>query len=1310
MFLPAATASADSPDIAFDAQGNAVVTDRRSGSIRIVSPSGDVRPLLDRSGIPVVIEGATAVAIDPLAGDIYISESDEIWRIGRDGILSEVAGPGLAVGSASGGPPVAQETEPALRDVVSIAAGGMGRLYIGTYDGRVLSLADRRLELLAASADARSVFTAGQQPATLPGGPIHAIVAERDGALYVAQGGGVYRIRPDGGQAQLAAKLPQAISQEQRSDFSYEPAAVTGLAMHEGQVYVGTAREGVLRLHADGTLKRFIPADPRLHGGRVDADGNGRLGVLRGQFSQLQLFEFDPSGHQRSAIPVRDLSAKAATARASAGGPPRRDIVGGEEVPESRWQAVVLVGQPDSECSGSLVAPDWVLTAAHCLLDDDLQRAPSAVVSVCHDRTKPAECLAWQVPSRTIVLHDDVFRVQFGTVLGFELGERWFNDLALVQTERPISGVEPIRLLDELAESTYLRDAGLSVGWGEQDHDAATRTSPDIKREVPVEISLPGACDDANAYRQFGRTIFRFGIPIHQLCAGTLEAGISSGDSGGPLLVATDDGWGQVGIVSGTVSVLRTALFGARHFSLYERVSRFHDWIESHVSPASQPAAPADAASSERFRDCDLCPEMTVLEAGRFTMGDDRYGISSPPVPVRIGNQFAIGTREVTFAEWDACVADGGCAAYRPADEGWGRESRPVINVSWLDARAYARWLTETTGRLYRLPSEAEWEYAARAGQPGRWTSGDTWVPAQFNYGASSTRPAGSFAPNAWGLHDMLGNVWEWTEDCWAWTLDDTPADGTASASGDCSRRSVRGGSFKNAANDVNISLPGRNYEPQGDRETHVGMRLVAEVVPDDHGNLRGDATEIASGIEELRAGSTMQGRISPADDIDYFQLRTNTETAVEIWTAGDLDTEGVLIDESGRVIAQEDTGGSGGNFRISARLPAGTYFVRIGSFAGRGAGEYDLHVSATAAGGAGEADDHGDDESTATLLPLDEAVAGRIDPERDIDVFRLDLDTAATVEIFTTGDTDTFGSLDGGLHESDGGGAGFNFRIEADLSRGAHFVRVTSFRSSETGPYAIQARVIASRDPETDAPDLQPGETFRDCDECPEMTVVAAGEFLMGDIRFSASAPPQPIRIPGPFAIGTHEVTFAEWNACADDGGCNAYRPPDDGADRADHPVTGVSWLDAQAYAEWLTAKSGRRYRLPSEAEWEYAARAGQTGRWTFGDAWTPGHFNYASAGTRPVGTYAPNAWGLRDVLGNVWEWTLDCWDWDLDGTPPDASPRLTGACEDRSIRGGSFRNRANSTNGSLPGRNYSPLEGRHPYIGIRLVAAVAR
>ena len=705
MFLPAATASADSPDIAFDAQGNAVVTDRRSGSIRIVSPSGDVRPLLDRSGIPVVIEGATAVAIDPLAGDIYISESDEIWRIGRDGILSEVAGPGLAVGSASGGPPVAQETEPALRDIVSIAAGSTGRLFLGTYDGRVLSLADRRLDLLAASADARSVVTAGQHPATLPGGPIRDIVAAQDGALYVAQGGSVYRIQSDGGRARFAVELAQLADQEQPSDFSNEPAAVTGLAMHEGQVYVGTAREGVLRLHADGTLKRFIPADPRLHGGRVDADGNGRLGVLRGQFSQLQLFEFDPSGHQRSAIPVRDLSAKAATARASAGGPPRRDIVGGEEVPESRWQAVVLVGQPDSECSGSLVAPDWVLTAAHCLLDDDLQRAPSAVVSVCHDRTKPAECLAWQVPSRTIVLHDDVFRVQFGTVLGFELGERWFNDLALVQTERPISGVEPIRLLDELAESTYLRDAGLSVGWGEQDHDAATRTSPDIKREVPVEISLPGACDDANAYRQFGRTIFRFGIPIHQLCAGTLEAGISSGDSGGPLLVATDDGWGQVGIVSGTVSVPRTALFGARHFSLYERVSRFHDWIESHVSPASQPAAPADAASSERFRDCDRCPEMTVLEAGRFTMGDDRYGISSPPVPVRIGNQFAIGTREVTFAEWDACVADGGCAAYRPRGRRLGA-GEPSGDQRELARRASLRAVADRNDRTPLPPAE----------------------------------------------------------------------------------------------------------------------------------------------------------------------------------------------------------------------------------------------------------------------------------------------------------------------------------------------------------------------------------------------------------------------------------------------------------------------------------------------------------------------------------------------------------------------------------------------------------------------------
>lgn len=133
-------------------------------------------------------------------------------------------------------------------------------------------------------------------------------------------------------------------------------------------------------------------------------------------------------------------------------------------------------------------------------------------------------------------------------------------------------------------------------------------------------------------------------------------------------------------------------------------------------------AATADALQvGETFRDCDLCPEMIVVPAGSFLMGspeteEERSSREDPQHRVTIAYAFAVGVYEVTFDEWDACVEGGGCGGYDPDDDGWGRGSRPVLNVHWGDAWLYADWLTEQTGQEYRLPSEAEWEYAARAG------------------------------------------------------------------------------------------------------------------------------------------------------------------------------------------------------------------------------------------------------------------------------------------------------------------------------------------------------------------------------------------------------------------------------------------------------------------------------------------------------------------------------------------------------------------------------------------------------------------
>ena len=185
--------------------------------------------------------------------------------------------------------------------------------------------------------------------------------------------------------------------------------------------------------------------------------------------------------------------------------------------------------------------------------------------------------------------------------------------------------------------------------------------------------------------------------------------------------------------------------------------------------------------AGEIFRDCPRCPDMVVLPAGIFLMG--RGDRRSEHHPVTIAEPFAVGLYEVTFAERDACVAEGGCNGYKPEDNNWGRGHRPVINVSWEDAQDYLYWLGRKTGESYRLLSEAEWEYAVRAGTTtdyywgdGVSASSEICTYAKVSTCAEGERdmtvPVGSFRPNPFGLYDMIGNVREWTADCWNYTYD----------------------------------------------------------------------------------------------------------------------------------------------------------------------------------------------------------------------------------------------------------------------------------------------------------------------------------------------------------------------------------------------------------------------------------------------------------------------------------------------------------------------------------------------------------
>lgn len=222
------------------------------------------------------------------------------------------------------------------------------------------------------------------------------------------------------------------------------------------------------------------------------------------------------------------------------------------------------------------------------------------------------------------------------------------------------------------------------------------------------------------------------------------------------------------------------------------------------------PPAAADTYGGLVFRDCSDCPDMVEIPAGVAPAATDDGVTRINPSP------FAMARREVTFAEWDACVAAGGCRAFRPADGGWGRGDQPVVNVSRADAESYAEWLSRTTGHAYRLPSEAEWEYAALGGGSDPRVDGRAVTPSLANYEASllaRPAPGARFSPSAYGLYDMLGNVWEWTGDC---------ADAAPTA---CSQAVAKGGAYNSSA--WRLTAAHRLAKPAGAREPDIGFRIA---------------------------------------------------------------------------------------------------------------------------------------------------------------------------------------------------------------------------------------------------------------------------------------------------------------------------------------------------------------------------------------------------------------------------------------------------------------------------------------------------
>ncbi len=250
----------------------------------------------------------------------------------------------------------------------------------------------------------------------------------------------------------------------------------------------------------------------------------------------------------------------------------------------------------------------------------------------------------------------------------------------------------------------------------------------------------------------------------------------------------------------------------------------------------------------DTFQDCSECPELVVIPPGAFMMGapeweEESGDVERPVHQVRIAYSFAVGKYEITFAEWDACVSAGGCS-HTPHDEGWGRGRRPVIHVIWEDAQEYVQWLSEKTGHPYRLPSESEWEYMARAGTTTPFHTGESITPEHANfrglgsYGSylgrglyrQETVEVGSFMANDFGLHDVHGNVWEWVQDCWHNSYEGAPNDGSAWEYDECGYRVLRGGSWLWSPRNLRSAWRGGFMSDL--RNIDIGFRVIRVLTP----------------------------------------------------------------------------------------------------------------------------------------------------------------------------------------------------------------------------------------------------------------------------------------------------------------------------------------------------------------------------------------------------------------------------------------------------------------------------------------------
>lgn len=254
--------------------------------------------------------------------------------------------------------------------------------------------------------------------------------------------------------------------------------------------------------------------------------------------------------------------------------------------------------------------------------------------------------------------------------------------------------------------------------------------------------------------------------------------------------------------------------------------------VQAAPAPEPLPDKPPAKAASGEIQDCPTCPVLVSLPAGGFIMGSNTGDPTEKPAHrVSIRSAFAIGKYEVTVDQWKVCVEAGGCPKLSDNNPG----NTPVRDVSWDDAQQYVKWLSSTTGKPYRLPTEAEWEYAARGGTSTRFWWGEQMRTGNANckdcgnpWSEDGPAAVGSFAANPYGLHDVNGSVWEWVSDCWHTSYRGAPSDERSRDAPSCRERVIRGGSWRDGASYMPSST--RFKYGASVRHSQNGFRVARDV------------------------------------------------------------------------------------------------------------------------------------------------------------------------------------------------------------------------------------------------------------------------------------------------------------------------------------------------------------------------------------------------------------------------------------------------------------------------------------------------